>query len=411
MKRFSLTLALLFTLLILSTGELVHAQSSPSCSVQQDGSIVCVVSGGGNNGGGNDGGGGNGGQSNTGNDAPGACTPGQHVTYQINSYDAGTGMCQVSPINVDNCTGQIISTIASVLDMPCETQAQTPQHPCTVFSVGSGGITCTNTEWNVSARVTFPEIYLDVRPYPVTLVRWPTAVRNGGQPESSGSGGRDYISYGGGSKNNPREGDWQNLRLTLTLRPAGPMFVTLPKIGELMLTDQGPTGTPTIIQWEVPSHPAVGGGPMARTVSGLDELPADMPLFVGKGHATYKLFWELRYYEYQAIKECVDGPNANGNYNCGGGTGHKVIVDYEWKRKSSGGEIPPSAVKDLPAALKADLNGDGTADAYWDNKLTLRRMDDNNRVDNPQYQRSWNWGGMIYWAVREGQGQIGWPGQ
>jgi hypothetical protein len=43
--------------------------------------------------------------------------------------------------------------------------------------------------------------------------------------------------------------------------------------------------------------------------------------------------------------------------------------------------------------------------------LTLRRMDDNNRVDNPQYQRSWNWGGIIYWAVREGQGQIGWPGQ
>jgi hypothetical protein len=112
-----------------------------------------------------------------------------------------------------------------------------------------------------------------------------------------------------------------------------------------------------------------------------------------------------------AIKECVDGPNANGSYNCGGGTGHKVIVDYEWKRKSSGGEISPLDVKDLPAALKADLNSDGTADAYWDNKLTLRRMDDNNRVDNPQYQRSWNWGGIIYWAVREGQGQIGWPGQ
>ena len=178
-----------------------------------------------------------------------------------------------------------------------------------------------------------------------------------------------------------------------------------------MLTDQGPTGTPTIIQWEVPSHPAVGGGPLARTVSGLDELPGDIPLFVGKGHASYKLFWELRYYEYAAIKEYVDGPNANGNYNCGGGTGHKVVVDYEWKGKSSGGEIPPSAVKDLPAALKADLNGDGTADAYWDNKLTLRRMDDNNRVDNPQYQKSWNWGGIIYWAVREGQGQIGWPGQ
>jgi hypothetical protein len=49
----------------------------------------------------------------------------------------------------------------------------------------------------------------------------------------------------------------------------------------------------------------------------------------------------------------------------------------------------------------------GVADAYWDNNLTIRRMDDNNRIDNPRYQRSWNWGGAIYWAVREGQGQIG----
>ena len=57
------------------------------------------------------------------------------------------------------------------------------------------------------------------------------------------------------------------------------------------------------------------------------------------------------------------------------------------------------------------VNGDGAPDAYWDNNLTLRRMDDNNRADNPRYARSWNWGGLIYWAVREGQGQIGWPGQ
>lgn len=410
MKRILLTLALLFTLLILSTGELAHAQSSPSCSFQPDGSIVCTTGGNQGGNGGNGEGGGNGG--NNGNTSGGACTPGAHLDYMVISYDPEAGTCEAMLSMFDNCTGQFLDFNADDVDViPCSPQTPTVQHPCTEFSIGSGGITCTNTEWNISARVTFPEIYLDVRPYPVTLVRWPTAVRNGGQPESSGSGGKDYISYGGGSENNPREGDWRDLRLTLTLGPAGPMFVTLPKIGDLMLTDQGPTGTPTIIQWEVPSHPAVGGGPLARTVSGLDELPGDMPLFVGKGHASYKLFWELRYYEYAAIKECVDGPNANGNYNCGGGTGHKVVVDYEWKGKSSGGEIPPSAVKDLPAALKADFNGDGTADAYWDNQLTLRRMDDNNRVDNPQYQHSWNWGGIIYWAVREGQGQIGWPGQ
>ena len=59
----------------------------------------------------------------------------------------------------------------------------------------------------------------------------------------------------------------------------------------------------------------------------------------------------------------------------------------------------------------ADINNDGTPDAYWDTNLTLRRMDDAGSISNPQYQRSWNWGGIIYWAVREGQGQIGWPGQ
>ena len=263
----------------------------------------------------------------------------------------------------------------------------------------------------MSARVTFPEIYLDVRPYPATLVRWPTAVRNGGTPESTGSGGVNYIPNGGGSPNNPQEGDWQDLRLILTLQPAGPMFVTLPHIGDMILSNQGGTGNPTMIQWEVPSHPAVGGGPLAGSVGGLDELPGDIPLFVGNGRAPYKLFWELRYYEYEAVEGCVAGPNGNGNYNCGGGTGHHDIVGYDWKHHSSGGEIPPSAVQNLPAAIMADINNDGTPDAYWDNNLTLRRMDDNNRVDNPQYQRSWNWGGIIYWAVREGQGQIGWPGQ
>jgi hypothetical protein len=105
------------------------------------------------------------------------------------------------------------------------------------------------------------------------------------------------------------------------------------------------------------------------------------------------------------------GPNGNGVYNCAGGTGHKVVVDYEWKRHSSGGEIPPLAVQNVPVSLMADINGDGIPDAFWDNNLTMRRMDDTNSVNNPSYRRSWNWGGIIYWAVREGQGQIGWPGE
>lgn len=78
----------------------------------------------------------------------------------------------------------------------------------------------------------------------------------------------------------------------------------------------------------------------------------------------------------------MDGPNGNGNYHCGGGTGHGEIVSYEWKRHSSGGEIPPSAVQNLSSAVAADINNDGTPDAYWDNNPTLHRMDDNNRADN-----------------------------
>ena len=314
----------------------------------------------------------------------------------------------MSPIWVDNCSGQILETAGDTVDRPCEMETPQVEQPCDEFTVTGGGISCEAFEWDVRATVRFPGIFLDVRPYPATLVRWPTAVRNGGLGESSGVGTKDYIPYGGGSPSNPQEGDWQDLRLILTLRPAGLMFVTLPHIGNLLLPTQG---SPMIFEWEVPSHPAVGGGPLAGSIAGLDELPGDMPLFVGNGRAPYRLYWELRYFEYKGIKECVAGPGGGGKYNCGGGTGHKEVVGYEWRRQSSGGEIPPTAVRGLPASVMADLNNDGTPDAYWDNNLTLRRMDDSGSVNNPRYQRSWNWGGTIYWAVREGQGQIGWPGQ
>jgi hypothetical protein len=280
-----------------------------------------------------------------------------------------------------------------------------------VLTIGAGGFTCEASEWNLEARVSFPEINLDVRPYPVTLVRWPTAIRNGGLPAASGLDGLAYVPYGGGSPGNPRVGDWCNLRLILSLNPAGPLSVSLPNIGTLDLPDQGGSGTPRLIQWEVPSHPAAGGGPLAGTIRGLEELPADLPVFVGRGRAPYRLYWEFRYESYDAIRECLPGAGTNGGYDCDGGQGHTEVVGYGWRRHGSGGEIPPTDVVGLPTSLMADLNRDGVPDAYWDNNLTLRRMDDNNRIDNPRYQRSWNWGGIIYWAVREGQGQIGWPGQ
>ena len=403
MKNIGL-LFILFTLLFFQPHR-AQAQSSPDCSFEADGSIVCTTGGGGGGGGDDDG--------NNPNSTPTPCVPGathKETIYRPEPIRLGEGQCSIWEVEALDCTGEIVfGGNAGTGD--CPQVVSQPQHPCDIFSVTSGGITCDAVGWNVRARVTFPKIYLDVRPYPATLVRWPTAIRNGGQPESTGSGGVDYIPNGGGSPGNPQEGDWRDLRLTLTLRPAGPLLATLPHIGNLTLADQGATGNPTLIQWEVPSHPAAGGGPLAGSVGGLEELTGDIPLFVGTGRAPYRLFWELRYYEYVAKMGCVAGPGGNGNYNCGGGTGHREIVGYEWERNSSGGEIPPTAVLNLPASVMADTNHDGMPDAYWDKNLTLRRMDDNNRVDNPRYQCSWNWGGIIYWAVREGQGQIGWPGQ
>lgn len=400
------SLLLLWLVLISIHPSIILAQSAPSCSYQSDGSIICIT-GGGKDGGGSEGGGeGNGNGNSEGGET--ACTPGNHMAFRVIDFDASINSCKVHAIRVDNCTGTMIGISEQIGTMPCEMpNSSPPRHPCTTVSIGVGGITCTNSGWKITARVTFPEIYLDVRPYPATLVRWPTILRNGGMPEASGSGGVPYVPNGGGSPSHPQIGDWQNLRLILTLRPAGPMFLTLPLIGDLLVVH----GASQTIHWEVPSHPVVGASTLADSVSGLDELPGDMPLFVGNGRAPYKLFWELRYQEYEAIQGCIRGPNSRGNYDCGGGTGHRGITGYEWRNRSSGGEILPSAVANLPAGRMADINNDGTPDAYWDTNLTLRRMDDAGSISNPQYQRSWNWGGIIYWAVREGQGQIGWPGK
>ena len=60
--------------------------------------------------------------------------------------------------------------------------------------------------------------------------------------------------------------------------------------------------------------------------------------------------------------------------------------------------------------MLADLNGDGKPDAYWGRLSFIRRMDDAGNVNNPEWAHSYSWGPVWYWAVREGQGQIGWPG-
>ena len=68
------------------------------------------------------------------------------------------------------------------------------------------------------------------------------------------------------------------------------------------------------------------------------------------------------------------------------------------------------AINQVPASMLADLNGDGKPDAYWGRLSFIRRMDDNGNVNNPEWAHSYSWGPVWYWAAREAQGQIGWPG-
>jgi hypothetical protein len=89
-------------------------------------------------------------------------------------------------------------------------------------------------------------------------------------------------------------------------------------------------------------------------------------------------------------------------------TGHR---EWGWRRHSKTTPIPPTAAHvDAPSSLLADLNVDGVPDAYRGRLSFIRRMDDAGSVTNPQWAHSYSWGAWWYWAIREAQGQIGWPG-
>jgi hypothetical protein len=143
-------------------------------------------------------------------------------------------------------------------------------------------------------------------------------------------------------------------------------------------------------------------------------------VFVGQARSPYRLFWQLSWEEYTLLYEdsCVAGSDGDGNYTCrttddalnNDGNWARIVVGAEWEGHGQNGEILPLQVSNLPTSLMADLNRDGTPDAYWNTNVTIRRMNDANFISDPVWRRSWNWGGIVYWAVREGQGQIGWPG-
>lgn len=346
-----------------------------------------------------------------------SCTPGTTAVGTI--VVGGGGLCEVWTVWYDTCTGQITySVLVDILDggsCSASPPSGPPFNPCVTLVITGGGVYCQTDwglEWLLEANVSFPDTFLDLRPYPATLVRWPSAARNGGTPPAAGSGTLDYIAYGGGEEDEPEVGDWRDVRLTLRLAPATPIiFFTMPQIGTLALPDVGPNGAPIVFQFELPSHPEAGGSVLAGGVQGLGELPADIPLFSGSATSAYRLFWSLSYEKY--VKDCRPGPDpVSGTFTCK--TKNSEPVDdghweYEWDRRGQGGEITPEMVIGLPPGMAADLDGDGSPDAYWNSRVTIRRMDDAGRIDNPLWQASWSWGGAVYWAVREGQGQIGWP--
>ena len=237
-----------------------------------------------------------------------------------------------------------------------------------------------------------------MRPYPATLNRWPTVLRVDSLLTSTGSAFRAYVSSVGGSSANPAIGDWRNITLTETIYPDPGVLpqVYLQNIGWIT----PPIGQLYTFQWPLPSHPAAGGGPTAGAVGQLQELPQDMPLYTNQARAAYLVKCELDYQQF--MKVCVAGPGPDGNTGCDNNTGHMV---GEWVNQSQSEDDPVSKAQ-VPDSMKADTNGDGIPDAYWDPGVEINRMNDANSVSDPVYGHAYSWGDIFYWAVREGQGRI-----
>ena len=403
-----------------------------------DGQVTCQVSGenpGGSDGSeGSEGGGGNpgtpgddnngdgGGNDNNNGDGDGenVCTPGTHEADVIISYDPTAGMCEVLPSIVDNCTGEMVEPNADGTDLvECgEETPPTPPTPCDEFTVTSSGVSCETdfvdghsfpgSEWILQVTAPWPGAEIHTRPYPVTLVNWDTVMRVMGLGSSSRAGNLAYAAWGGGTPDDPAPGDWQNVTLRLEIKPVADWAdVFLENIGLIRMR----LGELHTFQWNLPSHPAAGGGPLSGQVGQLEELEPDVPLYTNWTRAPYMVYCTISYYEWEGA--CVKGAGDNGELNCrkdsdGNFTGHR---EWGWKRHSNTVAITPQmAANQIPINQLADLNGDGVFDAYWGRLSFIRRMDDNGNVNNPEWAHSYSWGSVWYWAAREAQGQIGWPG-
>jgi len=307
----------------------------------------------------------------------------------------------------------------------CDTSSVSRFHSCEV-NRWSGKLECDFWNEKLSVSLNFPGVELHIEPYPVTMIHWPTYFRYVG---GGTAGAKDAIPFlGRGTVDHPRPGDQRNIVLSLMLYPypyLNYLQMYLPQAGyyqgdgkqcavrgTFFLPPQNPTSRPaTVLCWNLPSHPKAGAGPLAGGISGLDEVASDFPLFVGWARAPYSAKWSLTWEEWEVVqRNCVAGPNTAGNYTCettaglGYNDGHWENV-YGWRRHSKGGVIDPAAVQGLPAHMLADVDKDGRPDAFWNYGVTIKRMNEAWSVNDPVYRRSWNWGGKIYIAVREGQTQ------
>ena len=327
---------------------------------------------------------------------------------------------------VDTCTGEAVGAVGLDQDdngnltaFACESPGtSTPPNPCDEFVVTSSGVTCTTdfvdfgsfpgSQWQLTVHTPFPGAEIHTRPYPVTLVNWDTVMRVVGLGSSSKTGHLGYAAWGSGSEGNPAVGDWKDVTLRLEIKPVADWAdVFLENIGLIRMR----LGELHTFQWNLPSHPAAGGGPLSGQVGQLEELEPDVPLYTNWTRAPYMVYCTISYYEWKSAY--VGGAGDNGELNCrkdsnGNFTGHR---EWGWKRGSKTTVITPDmAINQVPAGMLADLNGDGKPDAYWGRLSFIRRMDDNGNVNNPEWAHSYSWGPVWYWAAREAQGQIGWPG-
>lgn len=344
----------------------------------------------------------------------------------VSGSQAPAGMCTAVSQWVDTCTGEalggpegpIANSSGQFTLSACPNYSPQPPNPCDKFIVSTNGVTCTTdfedgssfpgSKWQLTVNTPFPGAEIHTRPYPVTLVNWDTVMRVMSLGTSSNTGRLGYAAWGGGNENDPAAGDWKDITLHLEIKPVTDWAeVFLENIGLIRMR----LGELHTFQWNLPSHPAAGGGPLSGQVGQLEELEPDVPLYTNWTRAPYMVYCTISYYEWRST--CVNGAGEDGSYDCGKNaygyfTGHR---EWGWKRDSKTTVITPSmAINQVPANMLADINGDGRPDAYWGRLSFIRRMDDAGSVNNPLWAHSYSWGSVWYWAVREGQGQIGWPG-